>query len=71
MEKINWREFAWNTSEAVIQIEKTNSPQDFLYAVSLLTDQGSSGFSWQECVYLKNARKFILSLSFSVEKVKL
>ncbi|XP_060591059.1 uncharacterized protein LOC132746027 isoform X2 [Ruditapes philippinarum] len=54
-EKINWREFAGNTREAVIQIEKTNSPQDFLYAVSLLTDQGSSGFSWQECVYLKNA----------------
>ncbi|XP_060567070.1 uncharacterized protein LOC132725896 isoform X3 [Ruditapes philippinarum] len=59
MEKINWREFAWNTSEAVIQIEKTNSPQDFLYAVSLLTDQGSSGFSWQECVYLKNAPDFM------------
>ncbi|XP_060567069.1 uncharacterized protein LOC132725896 isoform X2 [Ruditapes philippinarum] len=54
-ENINWKVFAGNTREAVIQIEKTNSPQDFLYAVSLLTDQGSSGFSWQGCVYLKNA----------------
>ncbi|XP_053395232.1 uncharacterized protein LOC123524075 isoform X2 [Mercenaria mercenaria] len=47
--------FSSTTRKAVLQINPENSPQDFLYGVSVLTEQGSSGVEWQDCVYLKNA----------------
>ncbi|XP_053395083.1 homeobox-like protein HDP1 [Mercenaria mercenaria] len=52
---VKWQRFSSATRKAVIQINPENSPQDFLYGVSVLTEQGSSGLEWQDCVYLKNA----------------
>ncbi|XP_053389863.1 uncharacterized protein LOC128552824 [Mercenaria mercenaria] len=52
---VNWQRFSSATRKAVLQINPENSPQDFLYGVSVLTEQGSSGVEWQDCVYLKNA----------------
>ncbi|XP_045160287.2 uncharacterized protein LOC123525364 isoform X2 [Mercenaria mercenaria] len=53
---VNWQRFSSATRKAVLQINPENSPQDFLYGVSVLTEQGSSGVEWQDCVYLKNAK---------------
>ncbi|XP_045157772.2 uncharacterized protein LOC123523990 isoform X2 [Mercenaria mercenaria] len=52
---VDWQRFSSATTKAVLQINPENSPQDFLYGVSVLTEQGSSGVEWQDCVYLKNA----------------
>ncbi|XP_053395780.1 interleukin-6 receptor subunit beta-like [Mercenaria mercenaria] len=54
--EVQWKRFPWNTREVVIQIDPTKSPQDFLYGVSVLTEQGSSGVEWQDCVYMKNIK---------------
>ncbi|XP_045158175.2 uncharacterized protein LOC123524203 [Mercenaria mercenaria] len=50
--EIYWKHFPSNTKEAVLQIN--SSSHDFLYGVSVLTEDGSSGVDWQDCVYLKN-----------------
>lgn len=51
-----------NMTYIVIQIDPSNAAQDYMYGVSAFSDQGSSGFEWQDCVYLKNASKFNFSL---------
>ncbi|XP_053395075.1 leukemia inhibitory factor receptor-like [Mercenaria mercenaria] len=48
---VSWKHFPSNTTEAVLHI---NSSQDLMYGVSVLTEDGSSGVEWQDCVYLKN-----------------
>ncbi|XP_053402236.1 leukemia inhibitory factor receptor-like isoform X2 [Mercenaria mercenaria] len=50
-DEFSWKHFPSNTTEAVLHIK---SSQDFLYGVSVLTEDGSSGVSWQDCVYQKN-----------------
>ena len=47
-----------NTTEGLIQIENVNFPQDFLYGVSALTENTTSGIEWQDCVHLRNTCKF-------------
>ncbi|XP_045157983.2 uncharacterized protein LOC123524111 [Mercenaria mercenaria] len=50
--EVHWRSFPSGTNNAVLQTNA--SPSQFLYGVGVLTQQGSSGVDWQDCVYLKD-----------------
>ena len=53
----NWKYFPNNITETVLTNDQQFHPQEYVYAVSVLKEEGSSSFMWEECVYKKHASK--------------
>ncbi|XP_060562335.1 uncharacterized protein LOC132721964 [Ruditapes philippinarum] len=52
--EVQWKTFSWDTEPVIVQLELNENPQDFLYGVSAVSEERSSGLEWQECVYSKH-----------------
>jgi hypothetical protein len=53
-----------------VQLEFNENTRDFLYGVSAVSEEGSSGLEWQECVYSKHKGLSFLEIKKKEQKKK-